>query len=130
MDEVQYDVVDECLDDEDSLHEESEENKVSSTQYSYPCLLLEGETTSVDFQYLLSILAREKTDDNEIPVYLNFKGIIKKFGYVKMDLNSLFDFYYTLNYKLTFCQDESNSKVLDLNDGNLLEKFILYGGEI
>lgn len=124
LDSIDRDVED--IDIEDLALEEidliGEANRDKSDALDYPCMLVEGMETKAELDFIMK--NRGFDSSNSIPLYINFNGLVKKIGRFGFDLDYIFLLRGIAKYSFTLCKSKDEKSEIDLNDTDVLVKFI------
>lgn len=90
-------------------------------QLSYPCLFLDGVETEEEVMFFK---ARSVESDAALPLYCRVDNIPLSLGTFELELHSLLTLRGIFDYKLTLYKSANNKVVLDLNNPEVLMKFI------
>lgn len=88
----------------------------------YPCVIVDGVTTENEFFFF-----RDRTIDNPeicLPMYFECEGELVQLGQFPLCLEYLLTLRSIGDYKVTLCKSEQDRTPIDLNDPNVLMKFI------
>lgn len=114
MNEVLNDVQLETVDD-------SSFNNALSAMMEYPCVLMEGITSSEELSFFQK---RRVRSEISLPFYGKFEGLVFKVGEFELSLDSLLTIRSIYPYKLTLLKNENDAVPIDIDDPNTLIKFI------
>lgn len=87
----------------------------------YPCVFIEGVNTEEEIAYFRS---HEYLEDASVPLYTLVEGIPLEIGRIDLTLQSLLTLRSIYAYGLTLFRSRDDSVTIDLNDANVLSKFI------
>ena len=87
----------------------------------YPCLFIDGITSEEELRFFKE---SSKGSDASLPLYCNVENIPLEVGSMELELHALLALKGIFDYKLALYKSADQRIPLDLNDPNVLIKFI------